>query len=322
MFIIYLAYALGHKSITEEEHCYCRPPEENPIPRIPKSITLDHTYARQTTTISPSEVTTIQPKYADDITYISTSPTVISNIKKTVPQKLVNFNLHINETKTEEYTAPDCPNTETKDSWKKCKLLGSMLDTKEDIKRRKSLVNNAMKKYRNTYKSKYLSMEQKIRHFNMYIQSVMLYNCELWSMNETLNKSIDAFQRRKLRHAINVLWPRKMCNEELYKVTKATPWSKNIENRRFSWLGHLMRLDPDTPAREALKKALKYAPGNRGRPPTTWINVVQKDLLKRRIDINLKDGDAIERLEKLAKDKGHWRAISKLPKERTIVKSS
>ena len=76
---------------------------------------------------------TIRPKYADDITYASASYNVISHTKVTVPEKLKNFNLQVNEAKTEEYEVPDKENLHENGSWTKCKLLGSLLDTKEDI---------------------------------------------------------------------------------------------------------------------------------------------------------------------------------------------
>ncbi len=69
LFILYLAYALGHKSNIENEHRYSLPVEEDPTPQTPKSLILDHTYAKPITISPPSEVITIQPKYADDITF-------------------------------------------------------------------------------------------------------------------------------------------------------------------------------------------------------------------------------------------------------------
>ncbi len=143
-------------------------------------------------------------------------------------------------------------------------------------------------------------------------------------MAEILSKNIDAFQRRKLRCAINIIWPRKIRNDKLYKITNVKPWGVTIEKRRLSWLGHLMRLDVDTPARKALNEALKYTPRKQGRPPATWIDVIQKDLKKRNINIILRDRDALSKLASIVNDKSHWKTISKLPEERitTVIKSS
>ena len=48
-------------------------------------------------------------------------------------------NLQVNESKTEEYEIK----RGSEEKWKQCKYLGSLLDTKEDIKGRKLLVTDA-----------------------------------------------------------------------------------------------------------------------------------------------------------------------------------
>ena len=73
-------------------------------------------------------------KCADDITYLSTNPLNNDNIKKELPRKLEKRGLIINETKTEEHVI-----SRQDDEWKKCKLLGTLLDTENDIDRRKGL---------------------------------------------------------------------------------------------------------------------------------------------------------------------------------------
>ena len=82
---------------------------------------------------------TVRPKYADDITYASASKCEIDKTKATVPGQLNVYNLHVNEKNTEEYTVPDTKLIRGNDYWCKCKLLGSLLDTKEDIQRRKMI---------------------------------------------------------------------------------------------------------------------------------------------------------------------------------------
>ena len=57
-------------------------------------------------------------------------------IKERVPAQLNKKNMHANKTKTEAYTIKRKGQTDLKG----CKYLGSLLDTKEDIKTRKALV--------------------------------------------------------------------------------------------------------------------------------------------------------------------------------------
>ena len=132
------------------------------------------------------------------------------------------------------------------------KLLGSYLCTEKDISNRKSLSLQTMNKFTEIFDSKCVSNEVKVRTFNIYIGSVFLYNSELWGVSESDNKSIDAFHRRLLCRALGIRWPRKVSNEKLYQISKAEPWSSIIARRRFTFLGHILRLH-DTPAKEALR---------------------------------------------------------------------
>jgi exonuclease III len=279
LFIFYLARALSKDNQTTNN---IQTPQEN------------------TTTF------TVQPKYADDITYASTSYNVISYTKAIVPEKLKMFNLQVNETKTEEYEVPNRDNLHEKKSWTKCKLLGSLLDTKEDIQHRKNLTINHMKDKKHIYKSKNLSIHQKIRYFKMFAGSIFLYHSELWALTKTLSDSIDAFHRRQLRYAIGIVYPRIISNTKLYELTKEEPWSKTIERRRHSWIGHLMRLDPEVPARKALIEALKPSKRKRGRPKTTWISKMQQDIKNLGLDITL-NSESIQQLIDICGDRGVWR---------------
>ena len=44
----------------------------------------------------------------------------------------------------------------------------------------------------------------------------------------------------------------KVRNTDLYFITKTEPQSRTVKRRRLNWIGHLMRLPKETPARQAL----------------------------------------------------------------------
>ena len=255
----------------------------------------------------------ITPKYADDVTYALNNVEAQVKLKNTIPVILKDYDLSINETKTEEYEIPKPPppppppptteallkhkkNTvcwsaldwlvtykpppkkdETPD-WKRCKLLGSLLGTQEDFARRKHLTLTAITKYDHIFKSKHINNKLKIRTFQLYISSVFLYNSETWAINQTLINKIDSFHRRTLRYALNIKWPKKINNNDLYTKTRCEPWSKTIKRRRLNFLGHIMRLNNNTPVRRALKEATTPTKGKIGRPNHTWIKTITEDL--------------------------------------------
>ena len=245
----------------------------------------------------------IDPKYADDITFIRSHQSKINQIKRILPEMLKEGNLEENKSKREEYHVPN-----EKEKWKKCKCLGSILDTVNDIERRKCLAIGAMTSLEKTFKNRNLSKQTKTRIFDSYVSSIFLYNSELWVITKTTEKKIDSLHRRLLRKTLNIKWPQIMRNEEVYEKTKTEKWSKTIKKRRLGWLGHLLRLDPNTPARIALKEAVKEIPKNVGGNRTIWIDIIKKDIKNSKIDVDTTNSKILfEKLEIICKDRQRWK---------------
>ena len=110
-------------------------------------------------------------------------------------------------------------------------------------------------KYKNILESNKISLKVRIRLFNVYIASIFLYNSELWTLTKKLNNAIDIFQRALLKKMLKIHYPFIIRNETLYSRVQLTKWSESIQIRRLSWLDHLMRLDPNTPAQIALQES-------------------------------------------------------------------
>ena len=182
--------------------------------------------------------TQINQEYADDISINTTDPHTITHIKSTIRPKLENRNLHINETKTEEYEIK----RNGSENWKKCKLLGSLLDTDKDIYRRKCLAIASINNMKYIFCNQKLNVNIKTRVFNCYVSSIFLYNSELWTLTKTKEKLIDSFHRKILRTAcMNIRWPKKLSNDKVYEITGVKPWSYTIKIRQLKWFGHLIR---------------------------------------------------------------------------------
>ena len=235
-------------------------------------VNHDHSYAKEI-----DNSVNINQEYADDMSTISTNINNIEHMKQIIPPMLLNRNLKINESKTEQYTIKRKGETD----WKKCKLLGSLLDTNSDIQRRKSLAIGAANSMHTIFNRK-MSLLVKIRAFKCYVESIFLYNSELWTLNATLEKSIDSFHRRLLRkYVLNITYPRKMRNDDVYSRTEVVPWSRALKRRQLSWFGHLMRLPDDTPAKLSLNHFLNHETTKpRGRQMTTWFSMMKKRFLE------------------------------------------
>ena len=151
------------------------------------------------------------------------------------------------------------------------------------------------------FNSKQISNETKLRIFNALIESIFLYNCEVWTVTKAIEKDIDIFQRNLLRRILNIKWSDKVSNEKLYEKTKTKRWSEKIKKRRLSWFGHLCRLPENCPAKQALYEALKPAKKPRGRPLFTWLELITNQVKELDFD-NIYD--AIE----FARDRQLWKS--------------
>jgi len=295
LFTLYLAVALKSTEKidnTPQDHNYAKPKltGEDHLPNHLK----DHGYA-----INHDIYLEIDQQYADDISWITTAEHKIEYIKKHTPDQLIEYNLHVNETKTEEYKIK----RNGPEFWKKCKYLGTLLGTEEDINRRKGLAIAAYNKLNHIFKNKKLTLKTKLRAFNTYVVSIFLYNSELWTLTKKLEEKIDCFQRSLLRRLLDIKWPKKITNVELYEQTQEKPWSIKIKKRRLLWFGHLLRLPEDTPARQALAEYQRPVKRPRGKPKTTWISAIQKELKEIQTDLT------IEKATELAQDRQIWRDI-------------
>ena len=73
----------------------------------------------------------IDIEYADDASKLTSNHSSVESFKHHIPEVLQSRDLTINKDKTEQYLIK-----RTTHESRKCKYLASMLDTKEDIKRR------------------------------------------------------------------------------------------------------------------------------------------------------------------------------------------
>ena len=79
------------------------------------------------------------------------------------------------------------------------KLLGTLLNTEEDIKRRKILAINATSNLQHFFENEKLTINLKLKLVSTYIEPIFIYNSETWILNKPMEESINAFQWRMVR---------------------------------------------------------------------------------------------------------------------------
>ena len=144
--------------------------------------------------------------------------------------------------------------------------------TQNDIK--KSTCNNAANKLKHLFLN-----NVKTILFKLYRTPIFLYNSELWTLTNNMQRKVDSFQRRIIATLVlNVQWPTNVKNREIFTKTKLEPWSIIIEKRRLKWFGKIVRMDLSTSTRSTLHYALEEFRRPRGRPSKTWLSIMKQQL--------------------------------------------
>ncbi|KAL9956874.1 hypothetical protein ACROYT_G038424 [Oculina patagonica] len=89
-------------------------------------------------------------------------------------------------------------------------------------------------------------------------------------------KKIDVFQNRCLRRIMKIKWQDKISNRELLERANVERLSEEVGTRRWRFIGHILRQQPDNDWVTALTWTLE-GKRKRGRPKTTWRRTVEKE---------------------------------------------
>ena len=219
--------------------------------------------------------------YADDCDFLSEEEKEKENINSKISLILKENNLLINEEKT-EHTILKRGESNT-ERWRKVKKLGTLLGDREDIARRKQMSYIAQKDLNKLWKKKkYVSLDKRLQLYDSLVKSILLYNCSTWGLTLQDEKKLDSFHRQQMRRIINIRWPHIIRNNKLYELTKTRPISIDITERRWKMFGHSLRMDPGTPARQAMKYFFEIRTNCKfsGRKRATIFTTINRDIKK------------------------------------------
>ncbi|XP_073848775.1 uncharacterized protein [Musca autumnalis] len=169
--------------------------------------------------------------------------------------------------------------------------LGTAINTTNniscEIRRRIVLANRCYYGLSKQFKNKATSRQTKITLYKTLILPVLMYGSEAWVLAQADKAVLGVFERKILRKIYGPICVdgeyRRRMNHELYQLYKDMNIVKRIEMQRLRWLGHIMRMSDDEPA----KKAYEYMPhgGARriGRPKLRWSKQVDEEMERRGI---------------------------------------
>lgn len=249
-------------------------------------------------------------EFADDICLITEHRNHMQAKIDKLAQYSDTIGLRINTEKTKLLKNNNHPNNKIMINGKeveevdKFTYLGSVMERsggcKKDIQTRITKAQHAFNALNKIWQTNEISETTKIKIFNSCIKSILLYGAETWKQDENTTKKLQTFVNKSLRKILKIYWPNKITNTELWERTKQTNVSTTVKEKKWKWIGHTLRKDQSSIARQALE----YQPEGkrkRGRPDNSWKRTTTREHEK----IGLRWGE----VKKRAKDRREWREL-------------
>ena len=156
------------------------------------------------------------------------------------------------------------------------------------------IANSALVNLSTIWKSRSISLRTKIHLYKSLILSILSYGCETWSLNETLEKRICAFESKSYRKILEISYREKKTDDYVIKkIIEAIGYVEaillsTIKRSKLAHFDHTIRY-------ESLHKVMMqvFVEGKRrqGRPRTNWMsNIIEwtksdiGDLLENTLD--------------------------------------
>jgi hypothetical protein len=79
--------------------------------------------------------------------------------------------------------------------------------TWKDVETRIQKARGAFIRLRKIWLAHYINKDTKIKFFNVYVKSVLLYGCQTWLVTCEIQRKLQSFANRCLRHIIKIRWP-------------------------------------------------------------------------------------------------------------------
>jgi len=182
-----------------------------------------------------------------------------------------------------------------------CQMNSEGSNTSLEIKRRIVIANRCYFGLSKHMRSKTLSRKTKITLYRTLIVPVLTYGAESWTISNYDENLIGSFERKILRKIfgpinVNGVWGQRH-NRELYELYDETDLVTWIKIQRLRWLGHVVRMNDDAPAR-AVFDSNPEGRRRRGRPHLRWKDGVQSDV--RMLNI-------VGSWREAAQDRSQWR---------------
>ena len=139
------------------------------------------------------------------------------------------------------------------------KYLGANLmnhgSDEDEVEGRVAKAQGAFISFSGIWRDRNCPLELKIRLFNVYILSILLYGCESWKVTKKILCNVRGFTARCYARMVDEPYV------DMSIVLSHINVIGNIEKRRWKWLGHVIRMDKTRNPHQCLS-ILDHSPGS------------------------------------------------------------
>ena len=248
--------------------------------------------------------------FADDIALLAHTQNDIQEKTSRVDETARSVGLKIHPDKTKVMKAKNKSSKKTEVQGRELeevqhfKYLGSYISADSNIEKEVStrigLAAQAFNRLQNIWKSSALRTTTKLKIYKSNVRSVLLYASETWRTNKKIESRLRGFEGRCLRRILRLHWEQHVTNKEVSRRTGIKNVVQEIKQRRWRWLGHILRMSKTRHPNVALRWA---PPGKRkrGRPLGTWRRTVEEEMKEM--------GKTWNEVGWLAQDRDGWRRL-------------
>ena len=188
----------------------------------------------------------------------------------------------------------------------------SFICSQADIKHRIVLANSAFQTFRKIWLERCkIPLSKKLIVYEAQVISVLMYNCACWSAPKNVLSKLDTCVRKHLRKILNIYWPKGVIsNRELYRRCNTVPITERVRKARWTFFGHVLRMDDNCPPVLALRFAITSGElycGRLGRPRINLLSTLQEDL--KEFNLSLKSVNDLEEIRLIARNRSKWKQM-------------
>ena len=143
-----------------------------------------------------------------------------------------------------------------------------MASAESDLKRRKALTWSAFWKLERMWRGSLLTISAKVKLSYTTCVIVFLYGCESWVLFLDMEIKINAFGTFCYRIMLGIERQDCISNKAIYSTTNTEPLVHYVRKRQLEFLGHILRLPEEEPARRYAFYVPLVAKKKPGRPRT------------------------------------------------------